>query len=205
MDSEAGRTAHRDEHAIVRYVVGDRCAPLYQGPQGHGEALRRPRRHAVERMLIGIAVLGSGSLAHRSCRSPDWLKLKNREARMATRGRKGTLTRPRERRRISQWGTSLAGSAFNRQSDRIPNPHRICGAWYMFKPDVRVVRRGHAGDLGHDAGVIQRAEHRDTQALHATKLDEILHVMGDARNELTRVVEEEPEEIENPQEPDAEG
>jgi hypothetical protein len=32
-------------------------------------------------------------------------------------------------------------------------------------------------------------------AIHA-KLDEILHVMGDARNELTRVDEEEPEEIE---------
>jgi low affinity Fe/Cu permease len=60
-----------------------------------------------------------------------------------------------------------------------------------------VVRRGHPGDLGQDAGVIQRAEHRGTQALHATKLDEILHVMGDARNELTRVDEEEPEEIEN--------
>jgi low affinity Fe/Cu permease len=43
--------------------------------------------------------------------------------------------------------------------------------------------------------VIQRAEHRDTQAIHA-KLDEILHLMGDARNELTRVDAEEPEEIE---------
>jgi low affinity Fe/Cu permease len=43
--------------------------------------------------------------------------------------------------------------------------------------------------------VIQRAEHRDTQAIHA-KLDEMLHVMGEARNELTRVDEEEPEEIE---------
>lgn len=43
--------------------------------------------------------------------------------------------------------------------------------------------------------VIQRAEHRDTQAIHA-KLDEMPHVMGDARNELTRVDEQEPEEIE---------
>jgi low affinity Fe/Cu permease len=42
--------------------------------------------------------------------------------------------------------------------------------------------------------VIQRAGHRDTQAIHA-KLDEMLHVMGEARNELTRV-DEEPEEIE---------
>jgi len=43
--------------------------------------------------------------------------------------------------------------------------------------------------------VIQRAEHRDTQAIHA-KLDEMLHALGEARNELTRVDEEEPEEIE---------
>ena len=41
----------------------------------------------------------------------------------------------------------------------------------------------------------QRAEHRDTQAIH-DKLDQILHALGDARNELTRVDEEEPEEIE---------
>jgi low affinity Fe/Cu permease len=37
--------------------------------------------------------------------------------------------------------------------------------------------------------VIQRAEHRDTQAIHA-KLDEILHAMGEARNELTKLGEE---------------
>ena len=43
--------------------------------------------------------------------------------------------------------------------------------------------------------VIQRAEHRDTQAIHA-KLDEVLHALGDARNELTRIDEKEPEEIE---------
>jgi low affinity Fe/Cu permease len=47
--------------------------------------------------------------------------------------------------------------------------------------------------------VIQRAEHRDTQAIHA-KLDEILHAMGEARNELTRVDEQEPEEIEQKRE-----
>ena len=42
---------------------------------------------------------------------------------------------------------------------------------------------------------IQRAEHRDTQALH-TKLDELLLTKGAARNEITRVDEKEPEEIE---------
>jgi low affinity Fe/Cu permease len=42
---------------------------------------------------------------------------------------------------------------------------------------------------------IQRAQHRDTQALHA-KLDELLRVQGEARNELTQLDEQEPEEIE---------
>jgi low affinity Fe/Cu permease len=42
---------------------------------------------------------------------------------------------------------------------------------------------------------IQRVGHRDTQAIHA-KLDELLRVDGEARNELTRLDEEEPEEIE---------
>jgi low affinity Fe/Cu permease len=42
---------------------------------------------------------------------------------------------------------------------------------------------------------IQRAEHRDTQAIHA-KLDELLRVNGDARNELITLDDREPEEIE---------
>ena len=41
---------------------------------------------------------------------------------------------------------------------------------------------------------IQRAEHRDTQAMHA-KLDELLRAEGRARSELTRLDEEEPETI----------
>jgi low affinity Fe/Cu permease len=42
---------------------------------------------------------------------------------------------------------------------------------------------------------VQRAQHRDTQAIHA-KLDELLRTHGDARNELTQLDEDEPEEIE---------
>ena len=42
--------------------------------------------------------------------------------------------------------------------------------------------------------IIQRAEHRDTQALHA-KLDELLRVEGRARSELTELDDEEPEVI----------
>jgi len=41
---------------------------------------------------------------------------------------------------------------------------------------------------------IQRAEHRDTQAIHA-KLDEILRSDHNASN-ITRIDDEEPEEIE---------
>jgi low affinity Fe/Cu permease len=43
--------------------------------------------------------------------------------------------------------------------------------------------------------VIQRAEHRDTQAIHA-KLDELLHVEQHASNRLTKLDTEEPEVIE---------
>jgi low affinity Fe/Cu permease len=42
---------------------------------------------------------------------------------------------------------------------------------------------------------IQRAEHRDTQAIHA-KLDELLHAHGDAKNEITQLDQKEPEQIE---------
>jgi low affinity Fe/Cu permease len=42
---------------------------------------------------------------------------------------------------------------------------------------------------------IQRGEHRDTQALHA-KLDELLKALPSASNAVSRIDEEEPEEIE---------
>lgn len=43
--------------------------------------------------------------------------------------------------------------------------------------------------------IIQRAEHRDTQAIHA-KLDELLRAEGRARSELSELDDEEPEVIE---------
>jgi len=43
--------------------------------------------------------------------------------------------------------------------------------------------------------LIQRAEHRDTQAIHA-KLDELLHAQEGARDSLTKVDRKEPEDIE---------
>lgn len=42
---------------------------------------------------------------------------------------------------------------------------------------------------------IQRAEHRDTQAIHA-KLDELLRAASAARSDLASIDEEEPEAIE---------
>ena len=42
---------------------------------------------------------------------------------------------------------------------------------------------------------IQRAEHRDTQSIQA-KLDELLHAHSMASNAMTRIDDEEPEEIE---------
>jgi low affinity Fe/Cu permease len=42
---------------------------------------------------------------------------------------------------------------------------------------------------------IQRAEHRDTQAIHA-KLDELLKAQPNASEKLVRIDEKEPEEIE---------
>ena len=43
---------------------------------------------------------------------------------------------------------------------------------------------------------IQRSEHRDTQAVHA-KLDELLRAHQEAQDNLARIDEKEPEEIED--------
>jgi low affinity Fe/Cu permease len=43
--------------------------------------------------------------------------------------------------------------------------------------------------------LIQRAEHRDTQAIQA-KLDELIHAQSRASNSITRIDDEEPEDIE---------
>jgi len=47
--------------------------------------------------------------------------------------------------------------------------------------------------------LIQRAEHRDTQAIHA-KLDELLRAVDGARKDLGRVDEEDVEEVEEERE-----
>jgi low affinity Fe/Cu permease len=47
--------------------------------------------------------------------------------------------------------------------------------------------------------VIQRAEHRDTQALHA-KLDELLKAIGDADNDVMDIDDKDAEEVEKERE-----
>jgi low affinity Fe/Cu permease len=68
--------------------------------------------------------------------------------------------------------------------------------WYLYKPETFEWHAGATMATWFMTLVIQRAEHRDTQAIHV-KLDEMLHVLGEARNELTRVDEDEPEESKN--------
>ena len=52
--------------------------------------------------------------------------------------------------------------------------------------------------------IIQRATHRDTQAIHA-KLDELLRVSTKARSELAHIDEREPEAIEGHRERERNG
>jgi hypothetical protein len=73
------------------------------------------------------------------------------------------------------------------------------GAWIISSP----------GEIGwHEVAtiatlfmtlLIQRAEHRDTQALHA-KLDELLRAEGRARNELAEIDQKDAEEVEHREE-----
>ncbi|AZO08812.1 MULTISPECIES: low affinity iron permease family protein [unclassified Mesorhizobium] len=52
--------------------------------------------------------------------------------------------------------------------------------------------------------LIQRAEHRDTQALQA-KLDELIRATGNARNDIAQIDSKEPEEIEKERASEAAG
>jgi low affinity Fe/Cu permease len=67
--------------------------------------------------------------------------------------------------------------------------------WYIFQPATFEWNAVATLSVWLMTLFIQRAGHRDTQALHA-KLDELLHAHGAARNELTRMDDEEPQEIE---------
>jgi low affinity Fe/Cu permease len=52
--------------------------------------------------------------------------------------------------------------------------------WYALRPESFEWHAGATMATWFMTLVIQRAEHRDTQAIHA-KLDEMLHALGEAR------------------------
>jgi low affinity Fe/Cu permease len=67
--------------------------------------------------------------------------------------------------------------------------------WFIFDRDSFDWHAGATLIVWFMTLLIQRAEHRDTQALQA-KLDELLHAHGRADNSMTRIDDKEPEEIE---------
>lgn len=67
--------------------------------------------------------------------------------------------------------------------------------WGVLNPDSLDWHAGATIATWFMTLVIQRAEHRDTQAIHA-KLDEIVHALGGARDEVAHIDDHEPEEIE---------
>jgi low affinity Fe/Cu permease len=67
--------------------------------------------------------------------------------------------------------------------------------WFLFQPRTFDWHAVATLSTWFMTLLIQRAEHRDTQAIHA-KLDELLSANAEARTELSRLDEEEPEDIE---------
>ena len=67
--------------------------------------------------------------------------------------------------------------------------------WLIFAPESLDLHATTTLIVWFMTLLIQRAEHRDTQALQA-KLDELLHAHGRADNAMTRIDEKEPEDIE---------
>ena len=67
--------------------------------------------------------------------------------------------------------------------------------WFVFAPETFGWHGVATIAVWFMTLLIQRAEHRDTQAIQA-KLDELLHAQRHARNSMTRIDDEEPEDIE---------
>lgn len=67
-------------------------------------------------------------------------------------------------------------------------------AWAIFSPETLEWHAYATLVTLFIALLIQRAEHRDTQALHA-KLDELLRTQVEARSSMTHIDEQEPEDI----------
>ena len=69
------------------------------------------------------------------------------------------------------------------------------GVWLLVSPTAFDWHAGATIATWFMTLIIQRAEHRDTQAIHA-KLDELLKADTNARTELSLLDKEEPEAIE---------
>jgi low affinity Fe/Cu permease len=69
-------------------------------------------------------------------------------------------------------------------------------AWLVFDPGSFDMHGGAALGAWLMTLFIQRAAHRDTQAMQA-KLDELLRAHGEARSDMASLDEEEPEDIED--------
>ena len=67
--------------------------------------------------------------------------------------------------------------------------------WFLFAPDTFGWQGLATMAVWFMTLLIQRAEHRDTQAMQA-KLDELLHALSRANNAMTRIDEQQPEDIE---------
>jgi len=67
--------------------------------------------------------------------------------------------------------------------------------WFIFRPEHFGFEAVATLAIWSMTLFIQRADRRDTLAVHA-KLDELLKVTREARTELARIDEEEPEDIE---------
>jgi low affinity Fe/Cu permease len=67
--------------------------------------------------------------------------------------------------------------------------------WLIFRPQTFDWHAGAVLATWFMTLLIQRATHRDTQAIQG-KLDELLHVDRRARDELTKLDDKDPEEIE---------
>ena len=69
------------------------------------------------------------------------------------------------------------------------------GFWYWAEPETLDLHGLATVATWLMTLFIQRAAHRDTQAIHA-KLDELVHADEGARNELAEIDQLEPEEVE---------
>lgn len=84
----------------------------------------------------------------------------------------------------------------NVPANSVPHLGCFCRSLVYFRPaKFRLAQHRNARDLAFMTLFIQRAEHRDTQAMHA-KLDEILRALDQADSRLTNIDKLQPEEIE---------